>query len=147
MAVAPYSAVAVPAGASVSRLNAAFAAPPGDTSMAGAVSPRDRRLHEGWQFRDVYQSGKSFHGSLMTLVSLTKPEDRGRHAFVASRKVGGAVQRNRAKRLLREAYRAIPAERRDEPRWRVWIARASCSRSTLSSVSAEMTRLIGQERR
>jgi ribonuclease P protein component len=95
----------------------------------------------------VYQTGKSFHGSLMTLVSLSKPEDHGRFAFVASRKVGGAVQRNRAKRLLREAVRAIPGERRDEPRWRIWIARATCARATLAPVSAEMTRLLGMERR
>jgi len=115
--------------------------------MAGAVSPRDRRLREGWQFREVYQSGKSIHGNLMTLVTLAKPEDRCRFSFVASRKVGGAVQRNRAKRLLREAFRAVPAERHDEARWRVWIARASCSRSDLAPVFAEMTRLIGQERR
>ena len=115
--------------------------------MAGAITPSDRRLRQGWQFRDVYQSGKSFHGSLMTLVSLAKPDEHGRFAFVASRKVGGAVQRNRAKRLLREAYRAVPAERRDESRWRVWIARAACSRSNFASVSAEMTRLLGQERR
>ena len=144
MAVAPFLAGVGPAGASVSRLNAA---PPGDTSMAGAASPRDRRLREGWQFRDVYQAGKSFHGSLMTLISLSKPDDHGRFAFVASRKVGGAVQRNRAKRLLREAYRAVPAERRDEPRWRIWIARASCAGSGLAPVSAEMTRLLGMERK
>ncbi len=113
--------------------------------MAGAVSPRDRRLREGWQFREVYKSGKSFHGNLMTLVSLAKPEDRCRYAFVASRKVGGAVQRNRAKRLLREAFRAIPVARRDEPRWRIWIARASCAASGLPAVSSEMTRLLDQE--
>ncbi len=144
MAAAPFSLGAVPAGASVSRLNPA---PPGDTIMASAVSPRDRRLRAGWQFREVYQSGKSIHGNLMTLVSLPKPEDRCRFAFVASRKVGGAVQRNRAKRLLREAFRAVPAERHDEARWRVWIARASCAGSGLAAVFAEMTRLIGQERR
>jgi len=142
--VAPFSAGVGPAGASVSFLNAA---PPGATSMAGAVSPRDRRLREGWQFRDVYQAGKSFHGGLMTLISLSKPQEHGRFAFVASRKVGGAVQRNRAKRLLREAYRAVPSERRDEPRWRIWIARASCARSGLAAVSVEMVRLLGMEPR
>jgi ribonuclease P protein component len=115
--------------------------------MAGRVPTQDRRLRSGWQFREVYRSGSSFHGILMTLVSLGKSEDRGRIAFVASRKVGNAVRRNRAKRLLREGFRGLPPERRDEPRWRIWIARAACSKSNLANVAAEMARLVGQERR
>jgi ribonuclease P protein component len=115
--------------------------------MADAVRPSDRRLRQGWQFREVYRSGKSIPGTLMTLVSLTRRDDHGRVAFVASRKVGGAVQRNRAKRLLREAFRAVPTERREEVRWRIWIARAACSRSRLAEVSVEMERLLGMERR
>ncbi len=113
--------------------------------MPGAVRQRDRRLHQGWQFREVYQSGKSFHGTLMTLVSLPRPAERGRVAFVAGRKVGGAVQRNRAKRLLRESFRGMPAPSRDRAVWRVWIARASCARAKLLEVSAEMTALLRRE--
>jgi len=115
--------------------------------MAGGESTSDRRLRAGWQFREVYRSGNSFHGIFMTLVSRSKPEEHGRVAFVASRKVGPAVRRNRAKRLLREAFRATPAERRDAPRWRIWIARAACSRSNLRDVLGEMTRLLNQEGR
>src|SRR4051812_28146266 len=113
--------------------------------MSGAIRPRDRRLHQGWQFRQVYQSGKSFHGSLMTLVSLSPCPDHGRVAYVASRKVGPAVHRNRAKRLLRECYRQVDSTVRERPIWRIWIARSSCARATLGQVSAEMGSLLSRE--
>jgi ribonuclease P protein component len=113
--------------------------------MSGAMEPSDRRLHQGWQFREVYQSGKSFHGTLMTLVSLSCCPDHGRVAYVASRKVGPAVKRNRAKRLLRESYRQVAAEVRERAVWRVWIARSSCARATLIQVQTEMGTLLGRE--
>ena len=113
--------------------------------MPGAVLPRDRRLHQGWQFREVYQSGKSYHGALMTLVSLGPSPDHGRVAYVASRKVGPAVRRNRAKRLLRESYRQLDAAVRERAVWRIWIARSACARATLARVSEEMGQLLRRE--
>ncbi len=113
--------------------------------MSDAVRPRDRRLHQGWQFREVYQSGKSFRGSLMTLVSLPRRPDRGRVAYVAGRKVGPAVRRNRAKRLLRESFRHLTPSVRDQAFWRIWIAKSGCALATLAEVSAEMEDLLSRE--
>jgi hypothetical protein len=55
------------------------------------------------EFQKVYTEGVKNVGRLLVVYLL--PADDMARAVVASRKVGGAVQRNRAKRLLREALR------------------------------------------
>jgi RNase P protein component len=61
-------------------------------------SLRDRR-----QFAEIYRHGVGLVGRLL-VVYMLPAEDYAR-AVVASRKVGNSVQRNRAKRLLRESLR------------------------------------------
>lgn len=60
-----------------------------------------RSLVNRSEFHKVYEDGVKKVGRLL-VVYLLQADDTAR-AVVASRKVGGAVQRNRAKRLLREA--------------------------------------------
>lgn len=64
-----------------------------------------------------------------------------RCGFIAGKKVGGAVERNRARRLLREAFRArLP---RIKPGWDlVWIARAPIIEVKLDAVGKEMDDLL-----
>ena len=53
----------------------------------------------------VRRTGKSFAHPLVVLVALPNNQEQIRFAVSAGRRVGNAVQRNRAKRLLREAAR------------------------------------------
>lgn len=62
-----------------------------------------RSLVNKTEFHRVYKEGVKRVGRLLVVYLL--PADDIARAVVASRKVGGAVQRNRAKRLLREAHR------------------------------------------
>ena len=57
-------------------------------------------------FQRVYQQGKRYDGSLFTAFVLSNKLDRPRFGITASTKaVGNAVNRNRARRLLRETFR------------------------------------------
>lgn len=68
---------------------------------------RNFRLTGSTDFKRVRTSGKSYAHPLVVLVMLPSTTDRLRVGVTAGRSVGGAVQRNRAKRLLREAMRAL----------------------------------------
>ena len=64
-------------------------------------------LNQNRDFVRLYRRGKSqVHPLLVTYCQKTR-RGRPRMGITATKKVGGAVQRNRAKRLIREAYRQL----------------------------------------
>lgn len=67
--------------------------------------PRARRITNSQTFPETYDQGKRFHGHYMVLWIREGEDACLRLGVVASRKVGNAVARARAKRRLREAFR------------------------------------------
>lgn len=67
---------------------------------------RSLRLTRSTDFQRVRQYGKSFAHPLIVLIVLPNQQKSSLFGIVAGRTVGNAVQRNRAKRLLRAAVQA-----------------------------------------
>lgn len=71
--------------------------------------PRQERLRRHGEFKGVYERGRSYAHRALVLFVLT--EQRGvRVGFSVPGRLGGAVVRNKVRRRLRAAYRAVRPE-------------------------------------
>jgi ribonuclease P protein component len=68
-----------------------------------------QRIRTRPAYQAVYDRGTKVHGRLMTVFLLPRSERTTRLGITATRRMGGAVQRNRAKRLIREVFRQHPS--------------------------------------
>ncbi len=66
---------------------------------------RSFSLRRGSEFQRVWDTGKAWSHPLVIVRASANGTNENRFGFVVGKKVGKAVERNRAKRLLREAVR------------------------------------------
>ncbi|HEX8099938.1 MAG TPA: ribonuclease P protein component [Actinomycetota bacterium] len=92
------------------------------------------RLRRDKDFKAVLDRGQKLHGRLLTAHVLTAQTDT-KVGFIAGRAVGGAVLRNRARRVMREAWRHSPGPDRAHV---VLVARGGITRANMADVAADL---------
>lgn len=100
----------------------------------------------GREYKAVFDRGRSARGRL--LVAWRLPLEAGESqagVVVSKRTFRKAVDRSRAKRLMREAFRILVKEGRVSPasHW-IFIARVSIGSAKCGDVKAEILKLCGR---
>ena len=105
-----------------------------------------QRLRTGAGFDFVFKKGVRLDGPLFLLVASPNGRAFDRLGLAVSRRVGGAVERNRARRLLREGFRRL--ERAGSPGVDlVVVARAPLARRAQAEVDRELRERLQRIRR
>lgn len=65
----------------------------------------DEHVRKRSEFELIYNTGFKRSGRLMTMFTMEREGGPARLGIAATRKMGAAVERNRAKRLVRELFR------------------------------------------
>jgi ribonuclease P protein component len=103
--------------------------------------PKAARLVDKRGFRNVYTRGRSGATDLVVVYVLPKREGLMRFGFTVGKKVGGAVVRNRVKRVLREAVRQMLPEMTGASDI-VVVARSRAANASYADLSAALRRLL-----
>jgi len=103
--------------------------------------PKSARLFRASEFQRMKREGLSFHGKFIVLSVLKNvPTPEVRVGLITSRRVGGAVVRNRVRRRLREIVRAAVPQIRPGT-WVTLIARQAAAAASLQNLAAEWQQL------
>ena len=103
-----------------------------------------QRLRLASQFRETYDQNHRWHGRHMVLFLRAAPDASRRLGVVASKKVGNAPERARAKRRLRDAFRRNRARFTLSTDDVVIVARRSILKAPWTDLVAELLSLAAQ---
>jgi ribonuclease P protein component len=103
---------------------------------------RDERITEQFEYKEVIGKGRVVGGRLFRTYLLTEPEAKRKAGFIAGKGVGNACQRNRARRLMREAYRQLKPDTTSHGFRVVFVARRGIAKAGFDHVCDEMKGLF-----
>lgn len=116
--------------------------------MVGKSSPYDEslrpheRITDEYEYKQVIRNGRLLRAEGFKAYVLRGNGLARKAGFIAGRGVGSAWRRNRARRLLKEAYRCLKSRLRSEGFKIVFVAGKGAAEVGTAEVRADMLRMF-----
>lgn len=110
-------------------------------NLPSFVLPQKGRIKTPSEFSSVFDNRKKAFGRYL-VIHIGTASDLAKPAFVASKKVGNAVIRNKAKRLLKETYRLL--QYNSKPTNLIFVAKKGIHLVPLEDIKLELVQLLKQ---
>ncbi len=102
---------------------------------------KSQTLKENKDFKRLYYRGKSKASACVVTYAMKNRQKACRYGITTSKKIGGAVERNRSKRVIRAAYSLLEEDIKGS--WDfVFVARTKTSTVKMQRVYAEMKKQL-----
>ncbi len=99
---------------------------------------KTEKIKENKLFRYLYAKGKCVAFPLFIMYYKKNRVNYNRMGITVSKKIGGAVARNRAKRVLREAYRLLEPDLREGYDF-IFVARTKTTQVSMLEVKKQLS--------
>ncbi|MBQ5910926.1 MAG: ribonuclease P protein component [Clostridia bacterium] len=103
-----------------------------------------KKLKLNLEFRRIYGRGRSFVQPAFVAYALKNKSGNVRLGITVSKKIGGAVQRNRAKRLLTAAFSQVAGELCSGYDF-VLVARTRILKTKSTEIAASLRKFLTEE--
>jgi ribonuclease P protein component len=110
----------------------------------GEAFPRTCRVGARRDFRAAYEDGAKQHGRLVVVFARPRAEGGLRLGLTTTRKAGGAVVRNRARRRMREIFRRWAATAPEVSVDLIVNISEQATRAPFAALSSEATALLAR---
>ena len=99
----------------------------------------EERIRQEYEYGQVIRKGRLLKGQAFRAYFLISDRLDRKAGFIAGKRVGNAVARNRAKRLLKETYRRLKVQLPACGFRVVFVAGSSGAKATLGEIRNEMS--------
>lgn len=112
-----------------------------ELQQTGAVV---ERLRARFDFRRVYEKGKSYPSKYLVMYFLSNDTGKIRVGYSVGKRLGNAVTRNHVRRLLKESFRFVVKELSLPSIDIVWIARGPAVAGGVVEFRKDMEKLLNK---